>query len=856
MKKKLKWFSILFFITMITFSLNLTSKVKAEDENDIKNVLVINSYHQGLAWSEEELEGITDTIKASGNNINLLIEYMDWKSYPTQKNLEYLSNYYKYKYQNKKIDLIVATDDAALQFSLANRAEMFSDAPVIFCGVNKDGVDNITEGFDRVTGVIEVVDPTATLQLALKINPSLKYVYVLYDNTESGITTGQLVINKMNEEFPELMALSLNNMSYESVENTVKDLNQDSIIIMTSYSTDVNLKVMEMDYVIRDICSISNVPVYHLYDFGLNNGILGGALLSGREQGEYAGSLALRVLAGEDPNSIPVFTPESNREVIDYQQLNKYRISLKLIPKNYEILNKPFSFFETYRSYVIRVLVVIIVLLAFINVLLIYIRRIRRMKRNLVENHEELTQLYEELTASDEEMKQQYDEILDINEKIRIGEEKLSYLAYHDTLTGLPNKLSLYENSTHIFQPENGKSVLLFVDIDNFKNVNDTLGHAFGDQLIKEVSERLTSIFPEMDTIYRLSGDEFIILIQKIEKDNEIQKIASDILTKFSEEFNIQGSILHVSVSIGIAIYPEHGKRLEQLLKYADIAMYRVKESGRKSYIVYNSLMSEEFMERVNIEKYLHKAQENGEFELYYQPQLDLKTNKVTGFEALLRWHSPELGDISPLKFIKIAEDTRLIIPLGKWVLGEACAFIKRLHSRGYGDFQISVNISIIQLLQNDFCESINDTLRQYDLSPELLELEITETILMESIDSIGNELKKLKQRNIKIALDDFGKGYSSLNYLRQLPISTLKIDKSFVDCILEDYEDTLTGQIVIMGKSMGMNIIAEGVEKQEQLDYLLSYECDKVQGYLYSKPKPEAEIIKLLEVSRDKRMI
>jgi diguanylate cyclase (GGDEF)-like protein len=473
------------------------------------------------------------------------------------------------------------------------------------------------------------------------------------------------------------------------------------------------------------------------------------------------------------------------------------------------------------------------------------------MKKKISDSHEELTQIYEELTASDEEMRQQYDEILSINEKIRIGEDKLTYLAYHDSLTGLPNKLSLFENSKFIFIPEKGIVSLLFLDIDNFKFVNDTMGHAFGDQLIISVSERLTSLLEPTYTLYRLGGDEFVIVLEDIHSVKEAEKFVALILTKFSEEFKILDSILHISLSLGIVMYPEHSDDLEHLLKYADIAMYRAKEGGRKNYVIYNPLMNEAFTERVNIEKQLHNALDNNEFEVYYQPQLDLKTHKITGFEALLRWKNSELGNVSPLKFIKVAEDTHFIIPLGTWVLNKACEFLKSLNKKGFEDLTVSVNISILQLLQTDFCDIVEETLNKFQIDSKYLELEITESILMESFESIGTKLEKLSEKNVRIALDDFGKGYSSLNYLKQLPINTLKVDKTFVDNITDKSGDTLTGHIVTIGKSMGMCVVAEGVERQEQMEYLIQHECDKIQGYLYSRPVPEIELIKLLEKTR-----
>ncbi len=840
--------SILFLIVLVCINFKAGPHADATELYLTKNVLIINSYHQDFKWTKDETEGITQNLTESGSNINISIEYMDWKNYPSDDNLSYLYEYYKYKYKNKELDLIITTDDAALKFALSHREELFMDAPVVFCGVNQEGSNSITKDFDRVTGVIEAIDPTETIELSLQINPSINNLYLIHDNTESGKTTGNMVKEKIKQSFPEINIVSCNDMVFKDLIDTIRKVNQDSIILVTTYYSDADNNILEMDYVNRTISANSPVPVYQLYDFGLNNGAIGGIMLSGKKQGENAANLALRILYGENPEVIPIITPNSTFAALDHEQMDRFGIPTDSIPEYITIINEPFSFYETYKSLVLGVIAIITVLVLFINILLFYIRRIRRMKKHLADNNEELTQLYEELTASDEEMKQQYDEILEINDRIRLGEEKLVYLAYHDVLTGLPNKLSLFEESKNIFNPKNGKTALLFIDIDNFKNVNDTMGHAFGDELIKSVSERLTSILEEKHSIYRLSGDEFIVVLKEIKKLDDVQRIAIDMLSRFTLEFEIEGSFLNISLSIGIAMYPEHGNSLEELLKYADIAMYKVKESGKKNYLLFNELMNELLVERVNMEKYLPKALKNEELELYYQPQYDLKSKQITGFEALLRWHSPELGKVSPVKFIKVAEDNRLIIPIGTWVLESACTFLKKLDQMGYQDYFISVNISIIQLLQTDFCELVYEILKKSEIAPRCLELEITESVLMESIESIGSELKRLHDWGIKIALDDFGKGYSSLNYLNQLPISTLKIDKSFIDIILDEEENALPGQIVALGKCMGMSVVAEGVEKQEQLEYLEQYDCDKIQGYLFSRPIPEAEIIRLLE--------
>lgn len=822
-----------------------------KDNYEIKNVLILNSYHQGLTWTREETDGILDTLLKSGLNASVQVEYMDWKRHSTKENLEYLHNYYKYKYQNTNLDIIITTDDAALQFALKHRKEIFSNAPVVFCGVNKNGIEANTHNYDRVTGVMEVIDPTETIKLALQINPTLKNIYLVYDNTESGLSTGILVKNKIISYQPNLNIISCNTMTYEEILNTVADLDKDSIVLLTTYYSDVNNTLFEMDFVNRKVSEYSSVPVYQLYDFGLNNGVIGGSLLSGKKQGEAAASLAVQILDGAAPEDFSIVTSVANRTMFDYKQLKRFDIPLSSIPEDAEFINKPFSFYETYKTIVLSVIAAFTALLLFVVILLFYINKIKRMKKELSDNHEELSQIYEELSASDEEMRQQYDEMLEINDKIRVGEEKLTFLAYHDSLTGLPNKLSLYENAAQILIPDSGKVALLFLDLDNFKNVNDAMGHAFGDQLIIKVGERLSEIIATKGYLYRLSGDEFVVLLPGIKTSEEYKQFAAEVLLRFSEEFTVDNSILHISLSMGIAIYPEHGEELEQLLKYADIAMYHAKDSGRKNYIFYDNFMNEAFIERINIEKYLLTALSKNEFEVYYQPQFDIITKKITGLEALLRWHSKELGNVSPLKFIPVAEDTRFIIPLGIWVLREACKFLRSLQENGYPDLTISVNISILQLLQVDFFDVVDRILKEWGIASHLIELEITETILIESFESIWPELKRLSEKNMRIALDDFGKGYSSLYYLKQMPISTLKVDKSFVDHITSKDDNDLTEHIITIGKSMNMCVIAEGVETAEQLEYLKEHGCDKIQGYLFSKPVPEAELLSLLDTNK-----
>ncbi len=537
---------------------------------------------------------------------------------------------------------------------------------------------------------------------------------------------------------------------------------------------------------------------------------------------------------------------QKNTGVSDINSSSLNRVASNRIAP-FETEQKQMTFFTEYRKQTISIFIFTSLLILFIATLA-YRKKAKHMKKQLFNVNAELASIHSELQAVHNKIKSKRDEIEVIRENLIESEKRYSHLALHDVLTGLPNRQALYENASQLFSDlAVKKAALIYIDMDNFKYINDTMGHDFGDELIKQASKRISINMNNKGILYRLGGDEFVILQAINEK--EAESLMSKILNSFRKEFVIKNSTIHISLSIGLAMYPEHGDIVSKLMKAADIAMYTSKESGKNRYEVYQNSMNVAFSDRMNLEKYLHVAMEKHEFELYYQPQIDLNNDKITGLEALLRWKSPELGNVSPMDFIKVAEDTHLIIPLGEWVLIQACEFLSQLHKSGHPNMAMSVNISPIQILQEDFTDKVIKILKYYNIAPMCLELELTETILIESFENVYKKLQLLSDIGIRIALDDFGKGYSSLNYLRQLPIHTLKIDKCFIDNVSFDTENTtITRHIISMGKSMGLSVVAEGVEVQGQLDYLKKYQCDKMQGYLFSRPLPKSEIEKLVK--------
>ncbi len=418
---------------------------------------------------------------------------------------------------------------------------------------------------------------------------------------------------------------------------------------------------------------------------------------------------------------------------------------------------------------------------------------------------------------------------------------KMAHLAQHDYLTNLPNRVLLNDRITQaiaVAERNSTQIAVLFLDLDNFKNINDTLGHETGDKLLQSVSKRLSDCVRHADTVSRQGGDEFIILLTDIKHDSDAAIIADKVLETLTLEHLVENSHFHVSASIGISIYPSDGNNAETLIKNADIAMYHAKQNGRNNYQFFENDMNIRVTQRLVIETNLRVALEMQQFELLYQPKYNLFDNQITGAEALLRWHHDQWGQVSPDKFIPIAEDCGLIVPIGRWVLREACSQAKKWMDDGLPTITIAINISAQEFLQKDFVKSVNEVLLDTGLPSYCLELEITERVLIRDVDRTITILHQLKKIGIKLALDDFGTGYSSLNYLHQFPLHVLKIDQSFVNkIVVPSDEGVIVSAIISMGNSLKLKVIAEGIENQIQLDFLKNRHCEEGQGYFLSRP-------------------
>ncbi|MFC0903552.1 EAL domain-containing protein [Clostridium sp. MT-14] len=432
--------------------------------------------------------------------------------------------------------------------------------------------------------------------------------------------------------------------------------------------------------------------------------------------------------------------------------------------------------------------------------------------------------------------------------KLEFKYKKVEKIAYYDRLTELYNfnyfmkkiekQIKMYSQSSFsIFQ----------IELNNFKSINDIFGYEYGDKLLKRIGNTLKKL--DIGIVSRMGGDGFLLLKQKIDGGIELKDLAQHIVDTISGLWSFDGNEVLVSVNIGITIFPRDGGEAAKLIRNVDIALNRAKLIGKNTYILFEKYMYDEILRKTELERGLRKAIKDNEFILYYQPQVDMRTRRVVGFEALIRWNSSKFGWIMPMEFISLAEETGLIVPIGEWVLKTACRQNKLWKNRGYSYDFISINVSTIQLKNDNFINTVRNVLEETGLKPEYLEIEITESVMMESFDWSLRVITELKNMGVRVALDDFGSGYSSLNYLKSIPINTLKIDKTFIDGICKGaYENIITGEIIKLAHKMKLEVVAEGVEMEQQIRYLEEENCNKIQGYYFGKPMPPECINMFLE--------
>lgn len=764
-------------------------------------ILIINSYNPEYEWTKNQYDGIMRELETLGREYLVYTEYLDWKRYPTQDNLKLMHDLCKSKYRDKKIDIIITTDDAAFRFALDNRAELFSDAPIIFAGVYREIAAGMMKGQARVTGVYQDLDIDATIRCAVEINPHIDRAYILNEITESGIETEILTQQALARTLPNVPVYSLSDRSLEEIEAIAPLFDKNSLFIIGSYSIEKNGQTFTIEKLAARISKASSVPVYPLFTHTFGTGTIGGVMISGILHGSNAGALAVRYLNGEPFWALAPIGQSNYVTEFDATVLKRFGVPLWSLPKGSIILHQVEPFFVRYKMESVFILAIFILLIGAVQLLFL----LNRQSRDL---------------------------------------------ALTDQLTGLPNRASVLKIAERMIRSTErwNKCGIMFMDIDNFKYINDTFGHETGDKVLLYVSETLQTLLGEDMRLSRFGGDEFLIILENSSYD-KIEEFARYLHATLAQKTLVDGAELFLTISTGISVYPDHGLHFGELYKNADAAMYKAKSAGKTRFMFYNESMYQELRKRMEIEAALHSAIANGELSVVYQPQINLETGYLDGVEALVRWNHPKDGLISPAEFIPIAEETGQIEAIGLFVIRTVARFIRQSLDSGAREFTVSVNVSVKQLNGDRFLKDLLAIVREEGIEAKHVALEITESILIESVETIAKTLALISESGFSLHLDDFGKGYSSLTYLRRLPVSYIKMDKAFIDDMFEDENSRkFTISIIRICHDLSLKVVAEGVETRDQMRFLLDNGCDYIQGYYFSKPEQAERIVTLID--------
>lgn len=835
--KGLMVFLFLLLTSMGIFGIDVSAKEEIMEET--KRVLYISSYSPSFISFNKQVNGINSILKE--DNIVLDIEYMDTKRFAMQENFDHF--YHNLSFKVKLLEAysaIIVADDNALDFIRQHRAELFPTQPIVFLGINNidKAIEASTE--DNMTGVVERISLKETIEVANKLNEDAENVVVLSDTTSS--VQGDLKLyRELQGQFPHLdfKEINMGRMSLMSYREALQQLTNKDIVIYLSGYRDQFGKSYTFNDTKDIILANCKQPVYTPYEFGLGSGFMGGKVISHFEQGKNAALIIQRIFNGEDINKIELILESPNKYIFDRNILDKHNHRVTKLPRESILLNDRFQFLKQNAKSIL--IIVLIILAQGIAIVLLETGKQRRklIEQELRVSKDEVDQANEKLQSTNEILTATNEELLAALEEISDQDQKIYELVYLDNLTALKNRFAITQSIDHgiTYGGKNSKMGILFMDIDNFKNINDSYGHDIGDELIKVTADKLKTFIDDRVHIGRFGGDEFIILIKNT-SDEDLRNIAEQIQKCFEDPVVIGSRRFFITLSIGGAIYPEHGKSRRELVKKADMALYKAKALGKNTYEVFCEQMDQQLEKKMLLQNAIKDAIKNKEFHLVYQPYVDAKEHKVHGVEALIRWNSDSVGTVSPLELVMNAEEMGVINEIGEWVLREACLLAKELNDERDEPMTVAVNISALQLMHKEFYHRTLEIIKETGVDPKNICLEMTETVLIESLEMGSALINQLEEKGIKIALDDFGTGYSSLKYFKDLPASVLKIDKSFIDHIREnDYDFYLVELMINIAHMKGKKVIAEGVETEEQLNLLKSINCDFMQGYLLSKP-------------------
>jgi diguanylate cyclase (GGDEF)-like protein/PAS domain S-box-containing protein len=922
---------------VLSFFLLLPSAF-GQDFSD-KRLLLLYSYHATFPTASQVYEGV---ISAFGESVPIIeIEYMDSKRlFNAQSQALFLAQF-EYKVANRKpYDAVITADDNALRFALLHQNSLLQEAPIFFMGVNDRSFALDQNANAHVTGVIEATSMIETVQLAKSIRPSMNRLYLLSDSTVSGESDLRQFLS-LQAQFPELPfdVIDLDSLSWQELSDFIGELSPDDALILLSAYVDRLGQRLSFEEGLTNITAQAPLPILHLWEHGMGNGILGGIIISHKDQAAKAADMVIRYWQGETIASMPVLSENVNVPIFDVRQLNRFDISVDALPANADIRYQHPSFWQHYGNVILIGMAIIFTLLVIISYLVSQSRIRARLMLTIAARELTLQSIMDNLDAP-VYVKDAQGRYLFVNEAARVlfklplnkvigktdssffdaataehieasdkqvfktgkmvkleelsrltdGEEvhyfqttklplrnenddiyalcglsidvtqrktyemQLERLAHIDSLTGLPNRLVLVDRLSQIIEHnrrDQSNVSVLYMDLDGFKKVNDTYGHEIGDILLRRIAVRMRGALRSGDTLARLSGDEFVALLFH-ESDNDDEFILLNRLIKeVRRPVVIEKLSLCLTISIGVTRYPQHTNILDadQLIRQADQAMYIAKTKGRNQAHYFDERIEQQAVKREQLIQQVEQAITGDQFELYYQPKVDLNRGVVIGLEALIRWQHPEHGFTLPGEFLPQLQNSSVLMRIDFWVMKQALEQIRRWQAQGL-TIPVSINLSRLQDLRGHLTEMLNgndaETIKA--LFP-LLEIEILESDSINDIVNARDTMMNAQEFGLTFSLDDFGTGNSSLTYLRGLPVSTLKVDRTFV----QDVQNSERDQAILAGiqdfsRAFKLNVVLEGTETQEQCEKLLGMGFSVFQGYYIARPMSVSDVPKWIK--------
>lgn len=808
--RKLLSFALLVFLVF-------PSMTFAEKGNEEKRILFISSYSYSWLPTVFQIKGLQESLE--GNDYVINYEFMDQKNTVYSGIYEEFYQYLKFKLRSRtSYDGIMIGDDAALEFAMAYKDELFPHTPIVFEGVDQLERATLAGGDPYITGIVERVDFIANIELAKSLYPNASQLVFIYDEKETGIgPTKQM--KEMKDFFIDYDIEYVNMSAYsdEVLIDKLEKYDENSLVFGISIGEQKDNIIHTEEERFKMIAEHTKVPIFSITNAGIGSGLLGGYVINHKQSGFLAGEMMKSILL--DNHFPPVVFDTPATYYFDHDTIQAHQIPLSKLPKDATIINVPETFLRKYANWIVIILS--------ISLFLATVAYVLRRRANLRLQH-----TYDQLVITESELKAQYEHNQAYTEALIEQEAQIRYQAEYDDLTNLPNRRMALKQLDWLINEKEVFTIIL-MDLDDFKEINDTFGHACGDKVIHSIATRLSTKLPEEIYIARFGGDEFLLIVNQLITDED-QEIMKKIQSVFHAPIVCDSMECHLRMSMGVVHASCDIHASTEMISNADIALFEAKKIGGNSPVFYDIHMRRRLARVKSIQDLLEEACEMDDFKLLFQPQINVSTEKICGYEALVRLKKVA---ISPAEFIQVAETSDLILKIGRIVTKKAIEQLVAWRARGVQLHPIAINFSTKQIRDQGYVQYLQTLLLEHDITPDLIEIEFTESIFIDNDEQAIKLFEDFKALGIRMALDDFGTGYSSIRYLTYIPVDKIKLDKSFVDLYLREGNGALIENIIRLSHSLGLKITVEGVEKKCQYEHLKQLGCDYVQGYYFSKP-------------------